>query len=255
MSPATSRPSVSFIVPALNEGRHIEKTVATILEAVAASGVSDYQIVLVDDGSTDATGRIMDQVAASRGDKIQVVHNLRNTGFGGAYKRGVTVARCDYVMIVAGDNLMPATSITTVLDQLGKADIILPYMADMKQRPLGRRIGSWGFATVINTLFGFHIHYYNSMVPRRALLNKITINTEGYALQAETIVKLLKAGYSYAEISVPHGMTVRGGSSALRVKNLVNLFKDLCALIKEVRRPGAIPAHVPVESTAGADKS
>jgi hypothetical protein len=154
-------------------------------------------------------------------------------------------------MIIAGDNLMPASSIIAILNRLGDADIILPYMSDARLRPMVRRMGSWAFARLINLLFHNHIRYYNSMVPRRDLLNQISINTNGYSLQAECVVKLRKAGATYTEIGVPHGHgVVKTGSYALRPKNVWNVFKGVFALIKEVRRTAAMPSS----SALGASK-
>jgi len=242
MSPA--RPIVSFIVPALNEERHIENTMRTILEAVAASRLPGYEIVMVDDGSADKTGALMDRLAAEN-QNARVIHNRHNLGFGAAYKVGVAAATGEYVMIIAGDNLMPASSITSILNLLGQADIILPYMTDSRFRPLVRRIASWTFARIINVLFGHPIRYYNSMVPRRNLLNRITIQASGYSLQAECIVKMLRGGASYKQIGVAHGHALaKSGSHALRPKNIVNVFKGIFKLICETRRsaePSASP--------------
>lgn len=228
------KPTVSFIVLALNEERHIEATIGTIVSAAATSRVSEYEMVLVNDGSTDRTGALMD-AAARQNSRLRVVHNERNLGFGGAYKRGVAAAHGEYVMIVAGDNAMPVTSVTTILNHLGKADIIFPYVTDAKDRPLIRRVGSRGFTTVINKLFGLRLRYYNSMVPRRELLNKIKINTDGYASQAEGAIKMIRAGASYIEVGVVHGHASGGGSSAVRPKNLLKVFKAIFTLIREMR--------------------
>lgn len=196
----------------------------------------------------------MDRLAGQKAN-VRAVHNPRNLGFGAAYKRGVAEARCDYVMIIAGDNLMPASSITMILNRLGDADIILPYMTDRHLRPMVRRIGSWGFTTLINLLFGHRIRYYNSMVPRRDLLNRVTIHATGYSMQAECIVKMLRVGATYAEIPVPHGHgVVKGGSHALRLKNLVNLFKGIVALRGEIRRSSATTTATPVNNPAPAKR-
>jgi dolichol-phosphate mannosyltransferase len=248
-----NEPTVSFIVLALNEERHIEATIGTVVSAVGSSRVTEYEMVLVNDGSTDRTGPLMDE-AARQNPRLRVVHNKHNLGFGGAYKRGVAAARGEYVMIVAGDNAMPVTSITTILNHLGEADIIFPYVTDAKDRPLVRRVGSRGFTTVINKLFGLRLRYYNSMVPRRELLNKITIKTDGYASQAEGSIKMIRAGASYIEVGVVHGHASGGGSSAVRPKNLLKVFKAVLALIRELRRPRAVAAPARVESPAPAEK-
>ena len=73
------------MVFALNEENRIEATVETILKVVGENLLTDYQIVLADDGSTDKTGSIMDRLA-DENPKIRTVHNKTNLGQGGAYK-------------------------------------------------------------------------------------------------------------------------------------------------------------------------
>ncbi len=239
----TIRPSVSFIVPALDEERLIEGTVDEIRKAVAASRIDAYQMVLVDDGSTDGTGAIMDGLAAGDA-RITVLHNAQNLGLGGAYRRGVTAASCDHVMMVVGDNVMPASDIGLILDRLGQADIVLGYLTNPYLRPLGRRVGSRGFTTVVNLLFGLKMHYYQAMVPRRSLLEKITIATNSHAFPAEVVVKLVKAGASFVEVGLPNTPSKRGNSVALEPRRLMSVFKTLVRLNREIRRPGAIPRGV-----------
>lgn len=81
-----TKPTISFIVTALNEEANIEPTVQQIL--IAAQGrFLDYEILLVNDGSTDATGTIMEKLVAENS-KIRVLHNQHSLGVGGAYKSG-----------------------------------------------------------------------------------------------------------------------------------------------------------------------
>lgn len=232
---------MSFIVLALNEEADIEDTVRTILEAVEDSRVSEYEIVLVNDGSTDGTGAIMEKLAR-RHDRIKVLHNEQNLGLGGAYKRGVHVAHCEYAMLVPGDNCIPASDITLALNHLGEADIILPYLTNPKLRPLGRRIASRAFTLIINTLFGLRIRYYQGMIPRREILDTITISTDSYAFLAEAVVKLIKAGYSYVQAGFPNTPVAGGHSVALQPKRLWGVFVAIVNLVREMHRPGAIPS-------------
>jgi dolichol-phosphate mannosyltransferase len=254
MNTTASKASVSFIVPALNEEKRLEATVDTILTAAADTPPADYEIVLVNDGSTDRTGAIMEQLAG-RHPKIRVVHNERNLGFGGAYQRGAAAASCEYVMVVAGDNAASASSICDTLKHLGEADIIIPYIANPEIRSLPRRIGSRGFVLLMNLLFGLHIPYYNGMIPRRHLLSLITLSTTSNAVHAEALVKLIKAGYSYVEVGVTHAPAADHHSAAVRPKNLVKVLKAVIHLYREVRRPGAIPISPRLEAAATAKKT
>ena len=246
---SSCRPSISFVVLALNEEANIETTVKNVHEAVASGMVSDYEIILVNDGSTDATGRIMDDLA--RGNpKMKVLHNEKNLGLGGAYKRGARATQCDYILIVAGDSAMPVGDITLILEQLGKADVILPYLANPALRPFGRRFGSATYTRVINFLFGLKVPYYNGMVPRREMLSQITISADSYAFQAEAVVKLLKGGCSSCDLALYDTPRGEGHSVALEPKRLVAVLRGVINLYLEIKRPGGVSPLVGARSPA-----
>ena len=242
MNSPPAKPTVSFVVPALNEEGNIEATVKTILAAVNGY-VSDFEVILVNDSSTDGTGAVMERLAGTN-DKIRVVHNKRNLGFGGANKQGATVAQCDYIIRICADNVSPTTSIGLILERIGDADIVIPYISNPEFRSVTRRVGSRGFTTIINTLFGLRVRYYNhSVVFPRDVLRTISINTDGFAYQAEALVKLLKAGYTYTEVGVQDVPRVEGSSSALKPNNLLNVFRAIWGLMRDARQPGAIPTQ------------
>lgn len=233
------RPSVSFIVFALNEEARIEATVETVLRAIAQSNLVDYQIVLVNDGSIDNTGAVMNRIA-SQNSRICAVHNERNLGQGGAYKQGLTKATCEYVMGVAGDNAASVESIQSTIAPVGKADVVVPYANNPEARAKLRRFGSQAFTTVINLLFGLKIRYYNGAVPRRELLKEIDIRTNGYAFFAEIVVKLLvQKGCSHVEVAVNYPASANAHTSALRIRNLFHVLKDVIQLFFDVRRQKA----------------
>ncbi len=241
----STRPSVTFIVFALNEEARIESTVETIRKSVGEDDfLSDYQIALADDGSTDKTGAIMDQLA-EHDPKISVVHNSTNKGQGGAYKHALTVARCEYVMAVAGDNAATTDSIRSTVERVGEADIIVPYANNPSSRRLLRRYGSRGFSMLLNLLFGFEIPYYNSSVFRRKLLENLTIKSNGYAFIAEIAVKLLKRGATHVNVGIRYPEGANDYSSALKLKNLVEVLRDVIQLRRDVRNSSkALPSQV-----------
>lgn len=240
MNRSLAKPSVSFVVPALNEEDNIKAAVDSIRAAIEKR-LDDYEIILVNDGSTDRTGAVMEELARMS-DRIRVVHNSRNLGFGGAFKSGAAEARKDYVVRICGDNAVPAEGVGLVLDQIGQADLVIPYIANPEFRSWGRRMGSRAFTSIINGCFGLSVHYYNHCVvfPRN-LLSSITIVTDSFAYQAEAVVKLLKAGCSYVEVGVHDLPRFKGESTALRPKNVFNVLRAIFSLVREVRRKGAIP--------------
>ena len=229
--------SITFLVTALNEEEHIVPTVATI-EAAAAQLGCDYEILLVNDGSTDATPQIIDRLAAAN-PRLRPVHNKRNLGLGGAYKHAIFFATKDHVMWVCGDNSETVDHIVNIASHVGEADIVIPVLHAGRERPLVRRATSKAFTTLVNLMFGLNIGYYNgTVVHRTALITQVPIRTNSFAYQSEALVKMLRAGCSYVE--VPYASRTYDGvfSNAMKPKNLFAVVKALCVMFVDIRVSG-----------------
>lgn len=224
-------PSVSFIVPALNEEKNIESTVNSIIAAVNASPVAVYEIILVNDGSSDQTRKVMEEIS-SKNSLVRVFNNQINIGVGASYLKGVKNSIHEYVMIVAGDNVASVSSISNTIFKLGDSDILLPYIINSEIRPLYRRIGSRAFTELINFLFGLKIKYYQGAVFRRDLLDKITVYSTGYAFFVEIVIKLIKKGATYKQVGIAHTLAAHNNSSAMKIRNLVRVLREIFALYK-----------------------
>ena len=108
-------PQVNVIIPAHDAARYL----SIAIESVMAQTFQDWSIVLVNDGSTDATPQIMDRMARENA-RVRVVHNERNLGLGGAYKRAVQFASKKYVMWVSGDNAETPGNIANIISHVGE---------------------------------------------------------------------------------------------------------------------------------------
>ena len=114
----TTLPTFCFVVPCFNEEGNVKPTVGSIRAAMGAR--SDYEIILVNDASTDRTLEEMRALAAED-PRIRVLDNPTNLGFGGSYKRGAGFATATYVMMLPGDDGFPGQSIAEVLGHAGEA--------------------------------------------------------------------------------------------------------------------------------------
>src|SRR5205809_4235667 len=119
--------TLSVIIPALDEEGNLAAAVGTVLDAIG-NRFADYELLIFDDGSTDHTGTIADELAAGN-PHVRVIHNGQNMGFGYNYTRGVQLARMDYVAMFPGDNEIPVEAIREILGAVGSADIVVPYIA------------------------------------------------------------------------------------------------------------------------------
>lgn len=223
--------SISFIVPALNEAERINETVDEIIRA-AEQALEDYEVILVDDGSTDQTVEVMNSLADNN-EHIHVVCHESNRGMGAAYKTGLKNSKMNYVMLIPGDNQFPAESIIPVLSIVGKADIVIPYHVNASiARSFRRRFLSDAFTSIANQLSGLKIPYYNGTVVHRSdIVKEIEIKTDGFAYQLEALVKILKQGKSYETVGIELKEREGGETKAFHWRNLLQVMSVFLGLM------------------------
>jgi dolichol-phosphate mannosyltransferase len=225
-------PTVSFVIPCFNEDRNISATVASVREGMRTH--DEYEIILVNDASTDRTLDCMQALAAAD-PRIRVLDNPSNLGFGGSYKRGARAATATYVMMLPGDDGFPGQSIAEIVSHAGEADIIIPIVFNSGARSWFRAFASKGFTTLLNWMFWLNIGYYNGAVlQRNELLRGIEITTNSFAYQAEALVKLIARGATYKHCYVSIQERAAGRSSALSLKNQVAVWRTILHLLAVV---------------------
>lgn len=228
------KPTLSVIIPALNEEANIAAAVAEVLRTVG-DRFADYELLLFDDGSRDRTGAIMDELASTN-PRLRVTHNPTPHNLGGVYQQGIQMARHEYAIMVPGDNENPGSAIEPVLDQIGKADIVIPYPLNQGVRPFARRVISRTYIGLMNLLFGCDLPYYNgTTICRVASVCAIRIRTASFAYQSEVLVKLLHQGASYVTVGIEIQPQPGRTSKALHWRNVVRVCQAIARLWFEVR--------------------
>jgi hypothetical protein len=173
---------------------------------------------------------------------------------GGVYKQGVALARFEYVTWAPGDNENPGEALVPVFEAIGKADIVVPYPANMGVRPLSRRVISRSYTLLMNVLFGHWLPYYNgTAVCPTARLRDIEIRTSSFAYHSEILVKLLRSGCSYTTVGINIQPQPNRKSKAFHLRNVVTVVKAIVSLFFEVHfqrapqkpKPAVTPAKEP----------
>jgi len=225
-------PTFAFVVPCFNEEDNVGPTVGSVREVMGSR--DDYEIILVNDASTDRTLERM-QALAVADPRIRVLDNPSNLGFGGSYKRGARAAAATYVMMLPGDDGFPGQSIREIVSHAGEADIIIPVVTNPGARSWLRAFASKGFTTLLNWTFWLNVGYYNGAVlQRNELLRGIEITTNSFAYQAEALVKLIARGATYEHCYVRIQERAAGRSSALSLKNQIAVWKTILHLLAVV---------------------
>jgi len=228
----TIPPMFCFVIPCFNEENNVEATVRSVRKAMGVR--NDYEIILVNDASTDHTLQRMRALATTDA-HIRVLDNPTNLGFGGSYKRGAGVATATYVMMLPGDDGFPGDSIAEIVGHAGEADIIIPIVTNRGARHWFRAFASKGFTTLLNWMFWLNVGYYNgAALQRNELLRTIEITTNSFAYQAEALVKLIARGATYKHCYVSIQERAAGRSSALSLKNQIAVWRTILHLLAVV---------------------
>ena len=229
----SSRRSVSVVIPAFNEEGNIQGAIDSVVMAVKPVA-DDYQIIVIDDGSRDAT-RKMALEKANANPKIIVLSNESNKGFGFSYARGVRLAEMEYVTVFPGDNDMAGDSLAKLVQAIGDTDLVISYMSKTNKRSFFRRVVSKLFVFIMNTLFCLRLEYYNgAFICRTQVLKTIPIKSVGLATLAECLVRMIKAGYSYKAIYFEHIGRKTDHSKAFKLKSIWAVATTIGILVKDI---------------------
>jgi len=223
----SARHTLSVVIPAFNEAGNILGTLQNVTTALAGLDL-DHEILVVDDGSRDGTGDLV-QANTTRFPGVRLLANERNLGFGAAYRRGVQAASGSHIVMVHGDNAWQAASLQPFFAKTGDAEIIVAYTRNMwRARPLGRTLMSKAFTLTVNAITGRRLRYYNGLQIHRAdILKTLTIQSSGYGFQAEVLVKALRLTRTFVEVPMDLVDRAHGESKAFRLKNAVDVVKTL----------------------------
>jgi glycosyltransferase involved in cell wall biosynthesis len=250
---------ISFIVSALNEEKNVANTARTIAAAADACGVDHYEIIIIDDGSTDGTYAAMTAIAANN-PSIVLLRNAHNIGVGSAIRQGIVAARYPRFLIVPGDNDMGQALIELLLTYRDKADLILTIRVNTEARSPGRNIISMIYQSVQMITFDVHVSYMNGPgVWPTEKARAVGLKADRFGIFSELNVKLLRSGCSYAELPAYFNSAPKGRRT-VTLKNLWESIRLLAELVYEVYvtsrdRYSARPRRVKIDFLADARNS
>ena len=220
-----------------NEEAYARRAVAAA-RAVLVAAVPDWEIVIVDDASTDGTGALADALARED-PRVRVIHNPVNRRLGGALRAGYAAATKDLVFYTDADLPVDLEVLPRAMRLLEyqQADVVAAYRFDRTSEGLVRALYTFCYNHLIRTLFGLRVRDVNFAFKlfRRSVLEKFTLTSEGSFIDAEFLLRARKAGCVIIQIGLDYFPRTRGTSTLGSVPVILAILRDLAARWRELR--------------------
>lgn len=231
--------SLSYFFPAHNEAENIEQLVAEALTELPRLAAR-FEIICVDDGSTDGTGAIADRLTSEHPDVVRVVHHGVNQGYGAALRSGLGAARYPLVCFTDGDRQFRIADLGRLLARIREPaepgsgslpDVVVGYRIKRADPPI-RLAYARVYRACLRIFFGLRVHDVDCACKlfRREALQDIRLTSGGAFLSAELLIKLRALRRSVVEVGVPHHPRTAGRASGADPRVVLRAVRDFWRL-------------------------
>lgn len=237
--------SVSLVIPMYNEAENIGHAIDVAIDALEKYA-PDYEIVIVDDASTDESPRIV-AAAAETNPRIRMLRHEQNRKLGGSLKTGFAAATKELVLYMDADLPFDPDVIGRAMRAMHVtgADVIAGYRLDRTIEGLRRTIYSYCYNALIGVLFGWPHRDINFSfkLMKREVLQAIELKSEGSLIDAELIVKAKNRGFAIQQMGLDYFPRIRGTSHLSSPSVIFKIFRELWTLYPEMRAKKTAHRH------------
>jgi glycosyltransferase involved in cell wall biosynthesis len=225
--------TLSYFFPAHNEEANLEGLVSEALETLPRLAGA-FEIIIVNDGSKDATGRIADELTAANPGVVRAVHHPVNLGYGAALRSGFQAARHEFVAFTDGDRQFRVEDVGRLIDRLAAADrpdVVVGFRIK-RADPFVRTLYARAYRLANRIFFGLTVTDVDCACKlfRRASLEGLRIESGGAFFSAELLIKLRAAGRTVVEVGVPHYPRTAGSPTGAKPSVVLRAVRDFWLL-------------------------
>lgn len=223
--------SISCVMPAFNEELNISKAVDSACSTLEIF-TQQYEVIIVDDGSSDATFETLMRMRESR-DKLKVIRHGSNKGYGAALKTGFSSALYDLIFYTDSDNQFDINELPVLVELMEDADIVVGYRLHRKD-PKFRLLTSSVYNKLITLNFGLSLKDVNCAFKlfRKNVFEKISIESTDFFVDAEIMIKAHKLNMRILETPVTH-LPRTAGKSTVKSSDVMKTLNSIKALKNE----------------------
>ena len=243
---------LSIFFPMWNEEQYVHRAVAAaqdVCEWLMADGeIADYELIIVDDASTDATPVLADELAAAD-PHVRVVHHATNRKLGGSIKTGFAAATGDLILYTDADLPFEMRELVRALRVLRtyEADVVSAYRLDRTGEGPRRAIYSFAYNWLVQLMFGTRLRDINFAFKlcRRTVLDHVTLVSEGSFIDAELVIRAQRSGFQVLQIGVDYFPRTRGVSTLSSVSVIRTLLGEMFRLRSELKKITPVAGTTP----------
>ena len=228
---------LSVFLPAYNEEANLERTVKNVIENLKKN-VSEWEIVIVDDGSKDKTGQIADKLAKTF-NSIRVIHHPQNRGYGAAFKSGLYGCKYPWISFIDSDGQFDFVEISRFIkaQEETKADLVIGYYLGRKVS-FSRKLNSKMWQLIVFLLFGLNVRDIDcgfKLISKKVVDTIPKLESErGAFITSEFLIKSKKAGFKITQIGVQHFPRKFGEATGAKLNVVIQSFIDLFKLRQKI---------------------
>jgi glycosyltransferase involved in cell wall biosynthesis len=197
-------PSISVFFPCYNESANVERVIEDALEHLPGLA-DDFEVLIIDDGSTDGTSRVVESIVGSH-EQVRLISHAKNLGYGRALRTGFQAAIKDLVCYVDGDGQFSLADLSLLLAELPGHGFVLGYRRN-RADPIYRRLNGWLWTGIVRFVLGVKVRDVDcgfKLFRREAVHVDRLISGRGAAISAELISRAHRSGHQFTEVGVTH---------------------------------------------------
>jgi len=226
--------SLSVFFPCYNEQDNLRRVYESASAVLKASGL-DYEIILVDDGSTDGTLPIASGLAAAD-PRVTVVHHPENLGYGAALRSGFRAATKSLVFYTDGDGQFALDELPALLPLMRQHDIVSCFRLN-RQEGLFRRFNAWCWTSLVCRVFNLKIKDINCAFKlyRRGVFDGMELRSTGALINAEILARATRRGFTVTQAGVHHLPRTNGRQTGSNIAVILRAFRELVQLHRHIK--------------------
>jgi len=231
----TAELSISVFLPCYNEQDNVERTTKQAISVLERLG-ADYEVIIVNDGSSDNTGQVAQRLA-SENNRVKVVNHSTNLGYGAALQSGFKAATKELVFYTDGDGQFDINEMPPLLPLTEQFDIVSCYRLN-RQDNFIRKINAWCWTKLVCLLFRMKIRDIDCAFKlfKREIFDNIGMSSSGALIDTEILARAISKGYTVTQKGVHHYPRMAGSQTGADIKVIFRAFKELFQLYGRIKK-------------------